>query len=241
MYGFCWTELCDWYLESIKQRIRSEDARERAHATQVLAFVLDRTLRMLHPVMPHLTEELAVRIWGDGGLDGGMVTLAQWHERVLDDAQRQSFAQDAAWYEQLQATVTRVRALRQAAAVKPSTGLSATLVDVAGFAQGGELQRLLAALANVQVSESTSTAAEALALRVGPGSLVLSGLDASVLRPQLEVDLKAARSEVARATGKLANERFIGRAPAELVAEERAKLARYEQDAAQLEAMLAQM
>jgi valyl-tRNA synthetase len=241
MYSFCWNELCDWYLESVKGRLRSEDAVERADATRALAFVVDRTIRMLHPVLPHLTEELAVQVW-PAGIDGGrLVARAPWHDRALpDEATGPQFASAEAQFARLQQLVSRLRALRQAADLKPSVVVDATLhtEDAAGAAWQ-EAATLLRDLAGVSLVGHGG--GDGIALPIEGATLTLHGLDPAVLRPRLEADLKAARGEVARAQGKLGNEKFAGRAPAELVQAERDKAERYAREADQLEQVLAQL
>ncbi|MCW2923645.1 MAG: valyl-tRNA synthetase, partial [Thermoleophilia bacterium] len=108
IYGFCWNELCDWYLESVKERLRSEDPIVRAEATRTLSFVVDRVVRLIHPVMPHLSEELAVQVWGDGGPDGRLIALDTWHEQGLPEVALAGFAESEARYARLQALVTRL-------------------------------------------------------------------------------------------------------------------------------------
>jgi valyl-tRNA synthetase len=241
MYSFVWNELCDWYLEGVKGRLRSEDEVERAEATRALAFVLDRTIRMLHPVMPHLTEEIALQLWPEG-LDGGrLVARAPWHDHALpDEGTGAEFAAAAEQFGRVQQLVTRLRALRQAADLKPSATVDATLhTDAPEGAAWQEAATLLHDLAGVAVNGHGN--GSGIALPIEGASLVLHGLDPVVLRPRLEADLKSARGEVKRAEGKLANEKFTSRAPAELVEEERGKVARYSREAEQLEQVLAQL
>jgi valyl-tRNA synthetase len=241
MYSFIWNELCDWYLESVKGRLRSEDEVERADATRTLSFVIDRTIRMLHPVMPHLTEELAVQIWPEG-IDGGrLVAVAPWHDKALPpEATSPEFGAAEEQFARLQQLVTRLRALRQAAELKPSVAIAATLhTDRPEGEVWQESAQRLKVLANVEVVGHPQGAA--IALPIHGAHLELYGLDAAELKPRLEADLKTARAEAARAEGKLANERFTSRAPAELVQEERDKVERFTREADQLEGVLAQL
>ncbi|MCW2960631.1 MAG: valine--tRNA ligase [Thermoleophilia bacterium] len=241
MYAFVWNELCDWYLESVKGRLRSEDEVERADATRMLAFLIDRTIRMLHPIMPHLTEELAVQVWGEHGLDGRLVARSPWHERALpDEATPPEFAIAEQRFELVQQLVTRLRNLRQASDIKPSVTIDASLrtTDPSGEAWQ-HATGLLRMLANVDV-ESSATGT-GIALPIPGATLTLFGLDPVVLKPRLEADLKTARGEVKRAQGKLANEKFTARAPQELVQEERDKIDRFNREATQLESVLEQL
>ncbi|MCW2956373.1 MAG: valyl-tRNA synthetase [Thermoleophilia bacterium] len=242
MYAFVWNELCDWYLESVKGRLRSEDEVERADATRVLAFLIDRTVRLLHPVMPHLTEELAVQVWGERGLDGRLVARNTWHDHALPpEATGPEFALAELQYERVQQLVTRLRNLRQASDIKPSITIHGALqtTDVTGEAWQHAFH-LLRVLANVD-AESHERGGDGIALPIPGATLTLYGLDAEVLKPRLAADLKKAYGEVKRAEGKLANEKFTSRAPHALVQEEQDKVNDYTREAAQLEAVLAQL
>lgn len=243
IYHFCWNELCDWYLESVKDRLRSDEPDIRANATRHLAFVIDRVVRLIHPVMPHLSEELATQVWGSvddgGGLDGRLVARNQWHDHAVPEAQLDEFVAPERSFSDLQSLVTRLRNLRQAAGIKPRLVIPARLEVLAGEPEA-DVVRLIGALANVDVLAGGAGEA-GIALPLEDATLTLFGLDAQVLRPRLEADLKTARAEAKRAEGKLGNERFTSRAPEELVAEERAKVERFTREAEQLDAVLAQL
>ncbi|MCW2923759.1 MAG: valS, partial [Thermoleophilia bacterium] len=245
IYGFCWNELCDWYLESVKERLRSGDPLVRAEATRTLSFVMDRTIRMIHPVMPHLSEELAVQVWGDGGPDGRLIALDTWHEQGLPEVALAGFAESEARFARLQALVTRLRGLRQSADVKPRVSIAAQLSfdGPAGEATWSGVDGLLRVLANVDATAGVGDAASGagIALPVEGATLTLFGLDPEVLRPRLEADAKTARAEAKRAEGKLGNEKFTSRAPDEIVQEERDKVTRFTREAEQLDAVLAQL
>jgi valyl-tRNA synthetase len=235
LYGFVWNELCDWYLESVKSRLRSEDADVRRTATQTLAWVIDRTVRLMHPVMPHVTEEIATQIWGTPDDPTCCVATSMWYASSLERPDQ--FDDAVAEYESLQRLVTRTRSLRQAVNLPPSSTVEAG-VDVSG-PYASDIEQLLGDLAGV----GSGSGSDGAGIRIGEGAIALTlhGLDASQLRSRIEADLKAAKGEVKRAEGKLANERFTSRAPAELVDEERAKVDRWNREAAQLEDVLAQL
>jgi len=112
LYSFVFSELCDWYLESVKPRLRSEDHDIRHQATAMLATVLDQTLRLVHPVMPHVTEEIAEQVWGESDK---FVATSEWptspHDLFLNDI----WADAERRYSSVQEIVTRLRSLRQAA------------------------------------------------------------------------------------------------------------------------------
>ncbi len=239
MYAFTWNELCDWYLESVKDRLRSDDANDRAAATRMLSFVIDRTIRMLHPVMPHLTEELAVQVWGEGGIDGRLVARSPWHDHAVPNAQAGEFTADESTYQSVQALVTRLRALSQAGDVRGGWRVDLSGLDVQArslverLVPGGALKAL--------VDDEAAAADDAIAVTVAQDELSVTAWLPASIKSKLEGDLKTARGEVKRAEGKLGNDKFTGRAPAELVDAEREKVTRYTREAEQLEAVLAQL
>ncbi|MCB0878474.1 MAG: valine--tRNA ligase [Thermoleophilia bacterium] len=239
MYAFTWNELCDWYLESVKDRLRSDDSADRAAATRMLSFVIDRTIRMLHPVMPHLTEELAVQVWGEGGMDGRAVARSPWHDHAIPESQSGEFDSDEAAYASVQALVTRLRALAQAGDVRGSWRVDLSSLDVQArslverLVPGGALKAL--------VDDEAASDADAIAVTVTQDELTVTAWLPESIKAKLQGDLKKAHGEVKRAQGKLGNEKFTSRAPAELVDEERAKVERFTREAEQLEAVLAQL
>jgi valyl-tRNA synthetase len=239
MYAFIFDELCDWYVESVKDRLRSDDADERAAATRMLAFAIDRTIRMLHPVMPHLTEELAIQVWGEHGLDGRFVARSTWHDHAIPQAQAGTLDAAEQQFARVQSLVTRLRGLAQAGDVRGSWRVELTKLptEVRGLVErlvpGGAVKAL--------VDDESAAGDAAVEVSVSEGELEMSAWLPTSVRTRLEKDLKAAHGEVKRAQGKLGNEKFTGRAPAELVQAERDKVDRYTREAAQLDAVLAQL
>jgi valyl-tRNA synthetase len=189
--------------------------------------------------MPHLTEELAVQVW-PGGIDGGrLVARSPWHDHVIPESQAGTFDAAETSYGQLQSLVTRLRGLAQAGDVRGSwrvdlSSLPAAERDlVERLVPGGALKAL--------VADESASDADAVAVTVLDGDLSVTAWLPTSVRTKLEADLKSARGEVKRAEGKLSNEKFTGRAPAELVQAERDKVERYGREATQLEAVLAQL
>jgi valyl-tRNA synthetase len=234
LYHFVWSELCDWYLESVKARLRSKDSDERAVATQTLAFVVDRTLRMMHPFMPHVTEQLRELVWG---ADGGFLMTSPWYDSTLSDPD--TFAAAQRGFGCVQALITRLRSLRQSAGVSPKQvlDLRCSVLDDSGevYVEAGEI---VSALAGVAWREEELGG---IALPVAGATIEIGGLDAFVLKERLETELKNAEQEQARAEKKLGDERFVSRAPAELVDAEREKASNREREARELRALLEQL
>jgi valyl-tRNA synthetase len=241
LYEFAWNEVCDWYVELIKRRLQVPAELEGAEreaaladqrtARQVLAKVLSELLVMLHPLLPHLSEEL----WH--GLTGApaetFLALQPWpkvDEGAIDRALEEAFAE-------LIEAIRVVRNLRAVAGLKPSQ--SAPVRFISGRPELAAVLRqataditALTRAERVEVMDPAS-AAVAPAERALAGVsgelqvlLPLEGLvDLDALRGRLEKDIAKAEKEIAGLSGRLANPNFAGKAPPEVVAECRANLA----------------
>jgi valyl-tRNA synthetase len=228
LYRFVWNDVCDWYLEAAKARLYSDDPAERAEVSATLRFVLDRTLRLCHPVLPHVTEEL----WRFAGGDGLLLRAAF---PVAGEVTRDPDAEAA-----VEAAIEAVRSLRR---LRDDAGLSPrapVAIQLEGGAFAERLRRasdLLASLGGATLNGSAEGAS--VPITIGDATLQVRGEGlADALRPRLVGRLEAARTEGERATRKLADERFVSRAPAALVDAEREKASRFALEAAELEARL---
>ena len=247
LYEFAWNEVCDWYVELIKRRLQvpadlEGAAREAAladqrTARQVLAKVLNALLVMLHPLMPHLSEELWHGLTGEP--EGTFLALQPWpalDAAALNDALEASFAE-------LIEAIRVVRNLRAVAGLKPSQ--SAPVQFVSGR---GELAALLqeataditaltraesvAVLSPEQAKAARSQRALAGVCGELQVLLPIEGLvDLDALKGRLQKDLVKAEKEIAGLAGRLANPNFAGKAPPEVVAECKANLAEAEAQA----------
>jgi valyl-tRNA synthetase len=204
-YSFFWSELCDWYLEIAKPRLYEGEAEVSA----ILLRLLDRTLALLHPLMPFVTEE----VWSYHPSRQGHLavhTFPEADESLFDEGAE---AEVGAAIE----LTRRLRAWRDMVEAPAASQLSARVEGEAPHEFVGRLARFefaddggdpIAAVGDVKVLASPEIDAEAVAAR-------------------LEGRREELRAEVARAEGKLANEKFVAKAPPELVEEERGKLERY--------------
>ncbi|MFO8238545.1 MAG: class I tRNA ligase family protein, partial [Prochlorococcaceae cyanobacterium] len=258
LYEFAWNEVCDWYLELIKRRLQIPAELEGAEreaalagqrtARQVLAKVLSELLVMLHPLMPHLSEELWHGLTGAG--EDTFLALQRWpslDQAALDDALEASFAE-------LIEAIRMVRNLRAVAGLKPSQGAPVRFLtgrpELAALLR--EATADISALTRAErVEVLASPAADASAVvAAGPGGgrrperalagvsgelqvlLPIEGLvDLDALRGRLEKDLAKADKEIQGLASRLANPNFAGKAPPEVVAECRANLAEAEAQA----------
>jgi valyl-tRNA synthetase len=216
LYAGFWSELCDWYLELAKPRLYEQDNQA---VSGVLLWALERMLRLLHPVMPFVTEE----IWGLMPGERGMLATAAWPEH---DAAR--FDQEAeAEIGRLMEAITALRRYRDEVGAKPSEPLRGRLV-AEGYGAGKEH---LARLARLNLVEEEAENGDVLATVPIPGGgvqiLPSDAFDPAEAEKRVAAKREALRAEIARAERRLANEKFVERAPAEVVEQERRKLGEY--------------
>jgi valyl-tRNA synthetase len=204
-YAFFWSELCDWYLEIVKPRLYDGEAEVSA----TLLWVLERLLALLHPIMPFVTEE----IWSYHPCRDGHLVV-----RPFPAAEEALFDADAEAEVEAGIELTRrLRAWRDLVEAPAATVLPAR-------AEGVRPQEFVGRLARVAFGDDGGDPVAA----VGPVKILASAdIDADAVAVRLEARREELRSEVARGEGKLGNEQFVARAPAEVVEEERRKLERY--------------
>jgi valyl-tRNA synthetase len=205
-YAFFWSELCDWYLEIAKPRLYEGEADVSAN----LLWVLERTLAILHPIMPFVSEE----VWSyHPGRQGHLAV----HPFPQADASLFDQEAEAEIGEAVELTRS-LRAWRDLVDLTAKATLPVRVTD--------PLPEFVSRLARVEVttdSESVDPIASVGAVQI----LASPEVDAEAVMARLEQRRAELRSEIARAEGTLANEKFVARAPAELVEEERAKLVRH--------------
>ena len=237
---FVWNELADWYLESTKGRLAAGDAADREVARAVLVHAFDRALRLLHPVVPFVTEALWQRL--PTHVDGTLLTTAAWPETAGHGAHAA-----AAEWEQVRGAVGAIRQVRADYAVAPGRTVDATLVAPAGSAVHAVLAdeaALVGRLTRTQVTVAGAAPAGAAAhaLLDGGAELVvpLAGIvDLAKEREKLARELADLERQLAALRGRLGNEGFVARAPAAVVEGERRKEQEWAQRAEQLAAKVA--
>lgn len=227
LYNFIWDDLCDWYIEFAKLSLYNGDAAAKKTTQSVLAYVLDRTLRMIHPFMPFISEE----IWQHLPHQGDTITLAAWPEY---DAAFE--APDAVG--EMSLLMDMIRAVRNIRAevnvpmskkiellVKPANAeydrnINNNIEYVERFCGTSKLSVDLNASAPGKAMTAVVTGAELY--------LPLAGLiDIEQEIARLEKEVEHLNKEVERVEKKLSNEGFMAKAPEKVVAEERAKLQDY--------------
>jgi valyl-tRNA synthetase len=239
IYDYIWDTYCDWYIELTKARLYSEDSDRKQTAMQVLVYVLDQVLRLLHPYMPFITEE----IWQSIPHEGAALIIAQWPEYREDLA----FKAEEAQMESVMEAIRAIRARRTEMNVPPSKKAALYILSAKKqiFAEGeGFLQRLAyadevsmldAEPANLDGMVTITTADAKLYIPMGQ----LVDVEKEIAR--ISKELENAKKFLASLEAKLSNEKFVARAPEAVVNAEREKAAKHRDLIAQLEQSLAAM
>jgi len=223
LYHFVWDEFADWYLEAIKIRIYGDDTAAADVARSVLAYVLDRVLRLLHPFMPFVTETLWRALTGaPGGTDSLMVADWPAPDSTLADA---DIERD---FEVLKGLVTEANRFRSLNGIAPSARFDVKVTSARSelFAEHGGLVATLARLSSVDVVPELEDAPGRSTIMFGGGQAQVDLRDLIDIGAEIDrLDREIARidAELARVKGKLSNESFVARAPEDVVARERAR------------------
>jgi valyl-tRNA synthetase len=224
LYHFAWDDVCDWYLELTKPILGAGDVEAAARTRRVLGHVLDQLLRLLHPVMPFVTEELWTALTA-----GDSVVVAPW------PAADRAYVDDVAEAElvALQRVVTEVRRFRADQGLKPGQRVAA---DLAGLNELGAHESLIRSLARLDEAGDGFAATATLAVSGGVTvRLDTRGtIDVAAERARLVKDRAAAEKEAAQCRAKLDNPAFIGKAPDQVVAKIRDRLAAAEGELARI-------
>ena len=247
LYDFVWHEFCDWYLELTKAVLTAPDADPalKRGAQTTLVDVLAALLKLLHPLMPFVTEELWLTIAKQRGISSATLMLERFPE--APDFSTNAVAEDEiAW---LKGFVNGIRQIRGEANLPRSTALTVRLADTSATdrAHVATHERHLQKLAGLDrieiVTPGTSVRGAATALLGGMRMLVpLAGLiDVAAERERLGKQLAKTREDLDKSRRKLSNQSFVANAPAEIVAKENARIAEFEQRASQLDAQIARL
>ena len=234
LYHFVWDEFCDWYLELVKVRLYGEDEVQKAQAAAHARWMLDQIVRLLHPFMPFVTEEIAEQY-------GAAPLLTQDHPRH-EEAHLDPQAEKAIGA--LQAAVDALRRFRAEAEIAPGKVLDAVFVgDAAGAeARYAPYAGAFRSLARTAVDFGGDPADDATVVLVPGGRIeVAAAVDRAEEIARLEQQLAKAEGEVKRGEAKLGNDKFVNKAPEHIVAKERDKLAAHVAERDGLAARLAQL
>jgi valyl-tRNA synthetase len=233
LYHFAWDEVCDWYLELAKAALPGP-AGQTTRA--VLGHVLEALLRLLHPVIPFVTEELWTALTG-----GDTVMTAPWPGQRPGAAGAAGRRDPAAEAEiaSVMRLVTEVRRFRSDQGLRPGQQVPAALTGLSGTPLAGHEASIRALLRLAVPGSGFRPTASVLAEGVTVELDTAGVIDLAAERRRMEKDLAAARAEAEQAQRKLANDSFLARAPAEVVAKTRDRLDAAQAGIARLTARLA--
>ena len=219
IYDFIWDSYCDWYIELTKTRLQADDERAKEDAQRVLNWVLCRILKLLHPFMPFITEE----IWQALPHEDSALIAASWPE--YDPTL--CFDGEEGEMERIMSAIKAVRALRAEKNVPPSKRPGITVVTDKRdcFRDGIPFLKKLAGAGEVRITEETPADADGMAVAVTEDARLFIPLaelvDVEAELARIRKDLKKAESDLERMEVKLKNEAFLAKAPENVVAAER--------------------
>jgi len=229
VYDFIWSEFCDWYIELTKTRLYGQDDEARGTALYTLTYVLSNTLKLLHPFMPFITEE----IWQHLPHEGESIMISPWpkaNEEEIDIESEQEM-------EAIMDVIKSVRNIRAEMEVAPSQKAKIILVvnkeDRDIFERGRLFFEKLAYTSQISIQEDrTGIPSNAMSAVTGKAQIFmpledLVDFDKEMERLYKEKDML--QKELDRANGKLANENFVKKAPPAIVEEERKKKEKYQE------------
>ena len=240
IYDFIWDSYCDWYIELTKSRLQGEDEAAKEQAQQVLCYVLTQMLKLLHPFMPFITEE----IWQALPHEGDFLMLSDWpkyDEKLAFPAEEQAM-------EQIMDAIRAIRARRSEMNVPPSKKAHLTVVTQQAdtFQLGVPFLKRQAYASDVTIVGPDQTPASAgmvvvvthaAQLFIPMGELV----DLAKERARMEKDLKKKQGELSGLKAKLSNPGFLNKAPEQVVNSEKERCAKLEELVTKLEEQLKDM
>ena len=238
IYHFIWHVYCDWYLELIKPILAGPDAEARAETRALAAFVLDQALKLLHPFMPFVTEELWAKLANEAEGRASLLMLAPWPKtRGLEIAQADA---EIGWLIKLISEVRSVRSEMNvpAAAKVPLIIAGAADTTRARVAVHADTIKRLARLDSLDFGRPQAGAVQ-IVLEEATLALPLAGvIDIGAESQRLKREIDKVGSEIKQLDAKLANEKFVSRAPEHVVEEQRERKTEAEATAAKLEQAL---
>jgi valyl-tRNA synthetase len=224
VYRFVWNVFCDWFLEFAKPVFNGSDEAAKAEIRATTAWTLDQILKLLHPFMPFVTEELWTVTGETGPARESVLALAAWPQLAgLENAEAEA---EIGW---LVDTITAIRSVRAEMNIAPGAQVPLALVSVSDQTQErasryGDLLNRLARLSEVSAVAAAPKGAIQIVVRGETIALPLAGIvDVAAEQARLGKALKEAEGDIARCDGKLNNANFMARAAEEVIEEQREK------------------
>jgi len=243
IYDFVWNEFCDWYLEIAKVQIQTGDAAQQRATRRTLIRTLEAILRLAHPVIPFITEELWQKVAPVAGLPGESVSIARYPESQPNKIDEAAIAHVV----KLKALVDACRTLRGEMSVSPATRLPLYAVGDADFMRAaGPVLQALAKLSEVRVFEDE--AAWAAAAQAAPVAVVgearlclFMEIDVAAEKTRLGKEATRLEGEIGKATAKLSNEAFVAKAPPAVIDQEKKRVADFSATLSKVREQLARL
>ncbi|EGY77455.1 valine--tRNA ligase [Peptoniphilus indolicus ATCC 29427] len=242
IYDFIWSDFCDWYIEMVKPRLYGEDEETKKAAKATLIYVLKGILKLLHPFMPYITEE----IWDHIPSENGALIVESWP--VVEESLK--FKTEEKDIEYIKDIIRLIRNRRQEMNIE-NKNKSQTVIKVLNQDARRAVEENKGHLLNLAYSESVSVEDESFEMTSENVSIVVDGaeiflplndlVDYNKEYERLNNEREKTISEIKRASSKLANEKFVSKAPEKLVQEERDKLESYEAILKTLEERIAEV
>ena len=238
LYEFIWNQFCDWYLELTKPVLWHGSEAEQRATRKTLIEVLETLLRLAHPIMPYITEEIWQRVAPLAGRGGETIMLAAYPEVDAAEQDEQAMA-DLEWVKRF---IVSIRNLRAEMNIPPGQALSVLLRpagdDARRATDNDAFLKAMAKLDSITLLAGDEKAPVSTKQLIGDTELLLpmAGLiDKDAELSRLEKELSKIQGEIKRLEGKLNNAGFVAKAPAEVVAKEQEKLADYQATLAKLQ------
>ncbi len=241
LYDFIWEEFCDWYIEMVKPRLYQEEDQTKAAALWTLRTVLANALKLLHPYMPFITEEIFCNLTGEES-----IMISSWPEYKKEWV----FDADELSVERIKDAVRGVRNVRSEMNVPPSRKASVFVVSEKDevrsiFEKGRIFFATLAYAGDVTIqSDKAGISEDAVSALITDGAVYMPFSDLVDMEKELErlkKEEERLTKELARVNGMLSNEKFISRAPQSKIDEEKEKLKKYSQMMDQVKERLASL
>lgn len=236
LYDFIWDVFCDWYIEIAKIRLQKGGS-EAKDAKQVLVWVMSNTLKLLHPFMPFITEE----IWQTLPHDGESIMISAWPE--FDPAHR--FEAEEAEMERIMTAVRAIRNRRAEMNVPPSRKAKVYIATAykPAFEHGSVFMQRLASASEVEVADSFELDGAVCIVTADAKIYIPMGelVDLAAEKARLNKELAAVEKDLSFVNGKLSNENFVAKAPAAVVEAQREQKTRYEEKIAMLKESIAKL
>jgi valyl-tRNA synthetase len=235
LYAHVWGKVCDWYVELAKPLFQGDDAAAKAETQATMAWAIDQCLILLHPIMPYITEQL----WGDIAPRDTMLVHQDWPTYVMADLVDAQADREMNW---VIALIEQVRSVRTELRVNAGAKIPMIQLDLDEAAQtalAGNMAMIkrLARIETVSVESEAPKGAITLAVEGGTFCLPLAEIiDVAAEKARLQKALDKLGKEAGGLKGKLSNEKFLAKAPAEVVETQRVRLAAIEDETATLNA-----